>query len=706
MWDDVKTAAMEVLAGCGAHGHPPPRRRPRPPPRLRPAAPEPFAVALRAAKAALDPAGVLNPGVLDRPRVERDRVTEQSAWMRMTEEDPEHSAAYVQRFRDLAEQGMDLVGEARLVDAMLPRGSRVLDAGCGPGPGGRAPARGRSPGGRGRRRPGADRGGRGGPPRPALAGRGPGRAGPARPGHRGALRRHRVRRQRHGLPRREHPARGAAPDARARRPRDARPSASAPAGATSSTTSWPTPAPWAGPRTCCCPPGTCGRSPPDADFLVAVLRPVLTLPGPPGSEAGVPRALPSPCLGGTGTARPAAGGGREPTGRRSRRGRHRRARAADPLTGTVLVCARAACRPPSRVPRHIPLPRGLARSEPAVGAQQHQRVDRPVAAPLEGRRGGVAGEVDGPAAVVLLPRRQPVQLGLDHGRGEQRRGPGRPGSGAKSSGRMNSSSAPPATCSSPSAGRARRSASTSGAAPGRRPAAASSSCTANASSMACGSAPSVAHRRQAVPVARVSHGCSATAGSTAATRCAAAATTAVICSDDSPGRPAPRTARSRPGRARAARRAARRRAASPTPASRTPPPARGVVAGAEVGERLERVQRTAGLAGPRAQVGLQPPAVAAVGVAVALDRGEDGVRRRRRRRAGRSGAGRAPGRARPGRLLRRRGPRSWGHPGRGVRQFFSARHPRPGTAQRDGQLQHGRGSSSRSPYSSRSWPIR
>src|SRR3712207_4121528 len=53
--------------------------------------------------------------------------------MRMTEEDPEHSAAYVQRFRTLAAQGMDLVGEARLVDAMLPRGSRVLDAGCGPG---------------------------------------------------------------------------------------------------------------------------------------------------------------------------------------------------------------------------------------------------------------------------------------------------------------------------------------------------------------------------------------------------------------------------------------------------------------------------------------------------------------------------------------------------------------------------------------------
>jgi SAM-dependent methyltransferase len=60
-------------------------------------------------------------------------MTEQSAWVRMTQQDPSHSAAYVQRFRTLAEQGMDLVGEARLVDAMLPRGSRVLDAGCGPG---------------------------------------------------------------------------------------------------------------------------------------------------------------------------------------------------------------------------------------------------------------------------------------------------------------------------------------------------------------------------------------------------------------------------------------------------------------------------------------------------------------------------------------------------------------------------------------------
>jgi SAM-dependent methyltransferase len=60
-------------------------------------------------------------------------MTEPSSWVRITQENPDHSAAYIQRWRDLAAQGMDLVGEARLVDAMLPRGSRVLDAGCGTG---------------------------------------------------------------------------------------------------------------------------------------------------------------------------------------------------------------------------------------------------------------------------------------------------------------------------------------------------------------------------------------------------------------------------------------------------------------------------------------------------------------------------------------------------------------------------------------------
>lgn len=51
----------------------------------------------------------------------------------VTETSPGHSEWYIERFRKMAAAGMDLAGEARLVDAMLPRGSRILDAGCGPG---------------------------------------------------------------------------------------------------------------------------------------------------------------------------------------------------------------------------------------------------------------------------------------------------------------------------------------------------------------------------------------------------------------------------------------------------------------------------------------------------------------------------------------------------------------------------------------------
>jgi SAM-dependent methyltransferase len=50
-----------------------------------------------------------------------------------TEFDADHSAWYIDRFRRKAAAGDDLDGEARLVDALLARGSRVLDAGCGPG---------------------------------------------------------------------------------------------------------------------------------------------------------------------------------------------------------------------------------------------------------------------------------------------------------------------------------------------------------------------------------------------------------------------------------------------------------------------------------------------------------------------------------------------------------------------------------------------
>lgn len=54
-------------------------------------------------------------------------------WEAQVEANPDHSHWYVERFRQMAARGADLAGEARMVDAMVPRGSRVLDAGCGPG---------------------------------------------------------------------------------------------------------------------------------------------------------------------------------------------------------------------------------------------------------------------------------------------------------------------------------------------------------------------------------------------------------------------------------------------------------------------------------------------------------------------------------------------------------------------------------------------
>lgn len=60
-------------------------------------------------------------------------MRERSEWTRIIEEDPEHSQRYIQKFRDLAAEGFDLGGEARCIDAMVGRGARVLDAGCGPG---------------------------------------------------------------------------------------------------------------------------------------------------------------------------------------------------------------------------------------------------------------------------------------------------------------------------------------------------------------------------------------------------------------------------------------------------------------------------------------------------------------------------------------------------------------------------------------------
>ncbi|MFW6598714.1 class I SAM-dependent methyltransferase [Propionibacteriaceae bacterium Y2011] len=60
-------------------------------------------------------------------------MVEPSQWMRIVEENPDHSRWYIERFKAMADQGADIVGEARLVDAMAPRAARILDAGCGPG---------------------------------------------------------------------------------------------------------------------------------------------------------------------------------------------------------------------------------------------------------------------------------------------------------------------------------------------------------------------------------------------------------------------------------------------------------------------------------------------------------------------------------------------------------------------------------------------
>jgi SAM-dependent methyltransferase len=57
----------------------------------------------------------------------------ENLWLRQIAENPGHSQWYIKRFQDLAAKGADLAGEARLIDAMVPRGARILDAGCGTG---------------------------------------------------------------------------------------------------------------------------------------------------------------------------------------------------------------------------------------------------------------------------------------------------------------------------------------------------------------------------------------------------------------------------------------------------------------------------------------------------------------------------------------------------------------------------------------------
>ena len=58
-------------------------------------------------------------------------MTQQPRWF--TDFDEGHSQWYIERFRTMAADGVDLAGEARLLDALVAPGSRILDAGCGPG---------------------------------------------------------------------------------------------------------------------------------------------------------------------------------------------------------------------------------------------------------------------------------------------------------------------------------------------------------------------------------------------------------------------------------------------------------------------------------------------------------------------------------------------------------------------------------------------
>lgn len=54
-------------------------------------------------------------------------------WKEIVANNPQHSKNYAERWDRLAAQGMDILGEARLVDALAPRGAKILDAGCGQG---------------------------------------------------------------------------------------------------------------------------------------------------------------------------------------------------------------------------------------------------------------------------------------------------------------------------------------------------------------------------------------------------------------------------------------------------------------------------------------------------------------------------------------------------------------------------------------------
>lgn len=57
----------------------------------------------------------------------------ETLWEAGKRKNPGQSAAYIARWRKLQEDGADLHGEARCIDALAGRNARILDAGCGQG---------------------------------------------------------------------------------------------------------------------------------------------------------------------------------------------------------------------------------------------------------------------------------------------------------------------------------------------------------------------------------------------------------------------------------------------------------------------------------------------------------------------------------------------------------------------------------------------
>ncbi|MGO3362284.1 MAG: class I SAM-dependent methyltransferase [Corynebacterium sp.] len=77
-----------------------------------------------------DPRPTRMPLSVPRPAPDTPATT---TWASVTGADPAHSQRYIDRWEGIEGEGTDINGEARLVDAMAPRGARVLDAGAGTG---------------------------------------------------------------------------------------------------------------------------------------------------------------------------------------------------------------------------------------------------------------------------------------------------------------------------------------------------------------------------------------------------------------------------------------------------------------------------------------------------------------------------------------------------------------------------------------------